>query len=91
MFTPSLLLSKMTCEGISHAYGGALSALSIEYSLVPVSKNGVEKWVEKEVVRALYADKWDVVANDIREIEEESLGDVFIKFHRKGESLCGFL
>ncbi|KAF8344506.1 hypothetical protein F5887DRAFT_918068 [Amanita rubescens] len=75
-FLPRLI---MTCEGISHAYGGALSALSIEYSLVPVPRGRVEKWVEKEVVRALYADSWDVMANDVREIEEDLLGDEFQK------------
>ncbi|KAF8338380.1 Metallo-dependent phosphatase-like protein [Amanita rubescens] len=65
--------------GISHAYGGALSALSIDYTLEPVSRGGIEKWVEKEVVRALYADSWDVVANDVREIEEDLLGEEFFK------------
>ena len=59
-------------EGISHAYGGALSALSIDYTLTPVIKGGVEKWIEKEVVRALYADKREVVADDIREIQDDS-------------------
>jgi len=39
--------------GISHAYGGALSALSIEYTLEPVNGGG---WKEQEVVKALYAD-----------------------------------
>lgn len=64
-------------KGISHAYGGALSALSIEYSLVPVARGGVEKWVETEVVRALYADKREVVAHDVQEVEHELLGDKF--------------
>jgi hypothetical protein len=50
-----------------------------------VSRGGIEKWVEKEVVRALYADSWDVVANDVREIEEELLGEEFFK----GGSMCG--
>ncbi|KAF8631376.1 hypothetical protein AX15_002431 [Amanita polypyramis BW_CC] len=58
--------------GISHAYGGALSALSIDYSLTPVVKGGVEKWVEKEVVRALYADRREVVAFDTREFQGDS-------------------
>ncbi len=70
----------MTCEGISHAYGGALSALSIDYTLEPVSRGGIEKWVEKEVVRALYADTWNVMANDVREIEEDLLGNEFFRF-----------
>ncbi|KAG8213293.1 Metallo-dependent phosphatase-like protein [Butyriboletus roseoflavus] len=42
--------------GISHAYGGALSALSIEYSLEPVKGGG---WKEQEVVKALYAEQED--------------------------------
>ncbi|KAH0833044.1 hypothetical protein J3R83DRAFT_12035 [Lanmaoa asiatica] len=42
--------------GISHAYGGALSALSIEYSLEPVKGGG---WKEQEVVKALYAERED--------------------------------
>ncbi|KAI6108055.1 Metallo-dependent phosphatase-like protein [Pisolithus sp. B1] len=42
--------------GISHAYGGVLSALSVEYTLEPVSSGG---WKEQEVVKALYADQDD--------------------------------
>ncbi|KAH7926120.1 Metallo-dependent phosphatase [Leucogyrophana mollusca] len=42
--------------GISHAYGGKLSALSIEYTLTPV-KGGGKK--EQEVIKALYADQDD--------------------------------
>ena len=68
---------KVDLQGISHAYGGALSALSIEYSLVPVARDGVEKWVEKEIVRALYADRREVVAHDVREVEVEILDDNF--------------
>lgn len=45
-----------TCVGISHAYGGVLSALSIEYSLQPVKGGG---WKEQELVKALYADQED--------------------------------
>ncbi|KIJ66966.1 hypothetical protein HYDPIDRAFT_26381 [Hydnomerulius pinastri MD-312] len=42
--------------GISHAYGGVLSALSIEYTLEPVKGGG---WKEQEVVKALYAEQED--------------------------------
>ncbi|KAM6490534.1 Metallo-dependent phosphatase-like protein [Amanita muscaria] len=55
--------------GISHAYGGVLSALDIHYSLTPViGANGVEKWVEEECVRALYPDHQEVIAHDTREV-----------------------
>lgn len=51
--------------GISHAYGGALSALSIEYSLEPVKGGG---WKEQEVVKALYAEQEDeLLVTDVRE------------------------
>lgn len=42
--------------GISHTYGGVLSALSIDYSLEPVKGGG---WKEQEVVKALYAEQDD--------------------------------
>ncbi|KAH7913548.1 Metallo-dependent phosphatase-like protein [Hygrophoropsis aurantiaca] len=42
--------------GISHAYGGKLSALSIEYTLTPVRGGGKK---EQEVIKALYADQED--------------------------------
>jgi len=55
--------------GISVAYGGRLSALSITYSLTPISGSanftttqakkgkGVGKWKEQEVVKAIYPDE----------------------------------
>ncbi|EAU83101.1 hypothetical protein CC1G_11185 [Coprinopsis cinerea okayama7 len=54
--------------GISHAYGGVLSALSIHYELHPVGDDGDERWVEKEVVEALYADKREVLDSAVREV-----------------------
>ncbi|CCM03075.1 uncharacterized protein FIBRA_05195 [Fibroporia radiculosa] len=51
--------------GISHAYGGALSALSITYTLTPIANN---KWREKEVVTALYEDQHLSIASDEREV-----------------------
>ncbi|KAI9567401.1 Metallo-dependent phosphatase-like protein [Boletus coccyginus] len=52
--------------GISHAYGGALSALSIEYSLEPVKGGG---WKEQEVVKALYAEQEDeLLVTAVREL-----------------------
>jgi hypothetical protein len=52
--------------GISHAYGGVLSALSIEYTLTPTTEH--QKWIEKEVVSAVYVDRTDVIAIDERVI-----------------------
>ncbi|KDQ57372.1 hypothetical protein JAAARDRAFT_36004 [Jaapia argillacea MUCL 33604] len=61
--------------GISHAYGGVLSALSIEYTLTPAkakdgvlsSKNPVTHiWVENEVIKALYLDREEVLVDESR-------------------------
>ncbi|KAH8100831.1 hypothetical protein BXZ70DRAFT_1077448 [Cristinia sonorae] len=61
--------------GISHAYGGALSALSIEYSLSAAPELAVDGrqkvWVEREVVKALYVDGEVVLADDSRTVEAE--------------------
>ncbi|KAK1231567.1 hypothetical protein PQX77_005301 [Marasmius sp. AFHP31] len=59
--------------GISHAYGGALSALSIHYTLTPLEKNdededGGQRWIEKEVVSALYVDRQEIITVDEREV-----------------------
>ena len=56
--------------GISHAYGGALSALSITYTLTPISDDasGDKAWTEKEVVKALYVDREVVLAEDERKV-----------------------
>ncbi|KAI0671752.1 Metallo-dependent phosphatase [Trametes maxima] len=56
--------------GISHAYGGALSALSVTYSLTPVSGHDSkeQRWREKEVVKALYVDRDVLLASDEREV-----------------------
>ncbi|KAG7089466.1 hypothetical protein E1B28_011151 [Marasmius oreades] len=56
--------------GISHAYGGALSALSIHYTLTPVAKEAGEdqKWIEKEVVSALYVDRQELITVGEREV-----------------------
>ncbi|KAK7050885.1 hypothetical protein VNI00_004997 [Paramarasmius palmivorus] len=55
--------------GISHAYGGALSALSIHYTLKPVAgepDSEDQKWIETEVVSALYADRQEIIVVDER-------------------------
>ncbi|KAI0690144.1 Metallo-dependent phosphatase-like protein [Cytidiella melzeri] len=55
--------------GISHAYGGVLSALSIEYTLTPVSGKGDQRrWKEREVVSAVYSNHRDVLATSEREV-----------------------
>ncbi|OCH93056.1 Metallo-dependent phosphatase [Obba rivulosa] len=57
--------------GISHAYGGALSALSITYTLTPSIDASNEKkkiWKEKEVVASIYVDKQEELAVTEREI-----------------------
>ncbi|KAH9960883.1 Metallo-dependent phosphatase-like protein [Russula dissimulans] len=60
--------------GISHAYGGALSALSVEYTLEPVlsSSSSEKKWREQEVVKAIYIDRSVVLVDEGRDI----LGDI---------------
>jgi hypothetical protein len=61
------LLIDISIPGISHAYGGALSALSITYSLVPISSDdGSERWKEEEVIVAMYEDRQEVLAMEER-------------------------
>ncbi|KAF8656201.1 hypothetical protein AX16_002637 [Volvariella volvacea WC 439] len=57
--------------GISHAYGGVLSALSIHYTLTPIEKAdnlAEQKWEEREVVTALYPDRQDILVDETRDI-----------------------
>lgn len=57
--------------GISHAYGGALSALSIHYTLTPIlveDSGSEQRWIEKEVVSALYPDRQELLVIDEREV-----------------------
>ncbi|KAI0749773.1 Metallo-dependent phosphatase [Daedaleopsis nitida] len=56
--------------GISHAYGGALSALTVTYTLTPAPSDasGQKVWNEKEVVKALYVDMEVVLAEDERAV-----------------------
>jgi len=63
--------------GISHAYGGALSAMSIYYTLTPIGDDASRRWREKEVVSALYHDRQEVLAVDEREIVGDFLHDDF--------------
>lgn len=68
---------RLVAIGISHAYGGALSALSVHYTLTPVvqyparADGGVTEtktWVERELVTAIYEDREEVLAEDEREV-----------------------
>lgn len=54
--------------GISHAYGGVLSALSIQYTLKPIGGSFSQRWKEKEVVSAIYPDRREVIATSEREV-----------------------
>jgi hypothetical protein len=56
-----------TSAGISHAYGGVLSALSIHYTLTPLDRME-KRWEEREIVSALYPDREEVLAVDVREV-----------------------
>ncbi|KAJ7104021.1 Metallo-dependent phosphatase-like protein [Mycena belliarum] len=55
--------------GISHAYGGALSALSIHYTFTPIDDaKGAPRWREREVVSALYVDRQETIVDEEREV-----------------------
>ena len=47
-----------------------LSALSITYSLTPLAptEDGETRWKEREIVVAVYPDRQDLLADDVREI-----------------------
>ena len=55
-------------KGISHAYGGALSALSVEFTLENAPSSSEKKWTEREVVRAVYVDRSEVLVDEVRDI-----------------------
>ncbi|KAG8832635.1 hypothetical protein FRC17_000947 [Serendipita sp. 399] len=58
--------------GISHAYGGVLSGLSITYSLSPATPepraNSQQRWIETEKVAAVYEQTIKVLAEETREL-----------------------
>ncbi|KAF8686073.1 Calcineurin-like phosphoesterase [Rhizoctonia solani] len=60
--------------GISKAYGGVLSALSITYTLTPhapsrfLATSNERAWTEHEVIKAIYPDKTEVFVDSVREI-----------------------
>jgi len=45
-----------------------LSALSIHYTLTPVGDDADNRWVEKEVVSALYEDRQEVLVESKKEV-----------------------
>ncbi|KAG8711794.1 hypothetical protein FRC08_015420 [Ceratobasidium sp. 394] len=60
--------------GISKAYGGVLSALSITYTLTPqpatrvMSVASARTWTEHEVIKAVYENKVEILVDSSREI-----------------------
>ena len=57
-----------TCLGISHAYGGVLSALSIHYTLSPIGDDEAQRWLETEIVSAIYPYRRDIIVQSEREV-----------------------
>ncbi|CAK5268383.1 unnamed protein product [Mycena citricolor] len=57
--------------GISHAYGGVLSALSIHYTFTPVGDDAAGQWKEREVVSALYPDRQEIIIDLERDVVGE--------------------
>jgi hypothetical protein len=49
--------------GISHAYGGVLSALVIDYT---VAEHEGSDWTEREVIRAVYPDRDEILVDEAR-------------------------
>jgi hypothetical protein len=62
------VLTTLGFVGISHAYGGVLSALSITYTLDPVDGQS-DVWKETEEVVAVYEQSRTVIAIDSRELK----------------------
>ncbi|KAJ4480002.1 Metallo-dependent phosphatase-like protein [Lentinula aciculospora] len=58
--------------GISHAYGGVLSALSIHYTFTPIvdpeNTGPKQRWLEREVVSALYEKHQEVITDEQKEV-----------------------
>lgn len=70
-FKRSFRPSDLVTTGISRAYGGVLSALSIRYTLTPVLGEGEEdgkRWQEREEISAVYEDRREVLVVDEREV-----------------------
>ncbi|KAG8892953.1 hypothetical protein FRC01_013857, partial [Tulasnella sp. 417] len=55
--------------GISHAYGGVLSAARFTYTLTPTKRKGY--WIEKEVVTAIYEHHEEALVDSAREIQAD--------------------
>ena len=76
------LLSDAWTLGISHAYGGALSALSIHYTLTPAELSAghmppgerQQIWKEIEVVKAIYPSREEILVQNERDVEGDFIG-----------------
>ena len=64
----SFIVFPRSYSGISHAYGGVLSALSIHYTLSPIGHDHEMRWQETEIVSAIYHDRREVLARTEREV-----------------------
>jgi len=71
--------------GISHAYGGALSALSIHFTLTPIrsTPNDIpvggnhrrqQVWTETEVVTAIYEGREELLVRNERQVKGDFAG-----------------
>lgn len=58
--------------GITHAYGGVLSALSIKYEMTPVTssaRDAEQSWRETETIHAIYEDRKELLVEQERFIQ----------------------
>jgi len=62
------VLITLCIAGISHAYGGVLSALSITYTMDPIDGQS-DVWKETEEVVAVYEHSRTVIVVDSRELK----------------------
>ncbi|KAG8890427.1 histone acetyltransferase [Tulasnella sp. 332] len=57
--------------GITHAYGGVLSAAKFTYSMWPSDVKG--RWIVQDMVTAIYPDWEEVLVNEVDEIQADFL------------------
>ncbi|KAF7966135.1 hypothetical protein HWV62_39954 [Athelia sp. TMB] len=58
--------------GITHVYGGVLSALSIKYEMTPIkstANDAKQSWKETETIHAIYADRKELLVEEERFIQ----------------------
>lgn len=58
-------------EGITHAYGGVLSAAKFTYRMWPSNSKGW--WIVQDVVTAVYSDREEILVNEVDEIQAHFL------------------